>query len=213
MTMEKQDTKEKILLAACRLFAQRGFDGVTHRELASEAGVNSALINYYFRSKELLFEQVLEYCFQLTSEKYVIPKNSIDPLEGIKKMLRARLLPVFDEGPPGWFPRLIYHEMNSINSNKEEMRRKYLLPLRKRLTGFVARYLGQDEESLVVQTTVFNISSQWIMMNVARSRGRGFFAEGKVVPENVDAVINGVIEFISGGLLYIKKMCSGENGV
>ena len=51
-------TKERILGAAEALFAQRGFDGASLRQLTAAAGVNLAAVNYHFGSKEKLVEQV-----------------------------------------------------------------------------------------------------------------------------------------------------------
>jgi TetR/AcrR family transcriptional regulator, fatty acid metabolism regulator protein len=53
-------TSEKILSAAEELFMEKGFDAVSVREIAGKAGVNVALINYHFQSKENLFLSVLE---------------------------------------------------------------------------------------------------------------------------------------------------------
>lgn len=52
-------TKEKILDAAERLFAEHGFDATSHRMITSAAGVNLAAVNYHFRSKEALLEAVV----------------------------------------------------------------------------------------------------------------------------------------------------------
>jgi AcrR family transcriptional regulator len=52
-------TEEKIKQAARRLFTERGFDAVKTRDIAEEAGINLALINYYFRSKQKLFDIVM----------------------------------------------------------------------------------------------------------------------------------------------------------
>jgi len=51
-------TEERILAAAAKVFRLRGFDGARMREIADEAGINKALLHYYFRSKDLLFERV-----------------------------------------------------------------------------------------------------------------------------------------------------------
>lgn len=51
-------TKERILAAAEVLFARRGFDGASLRQLTAAAGVNLAAVNYHFGSKEKLVEQV-----------------------------------------------------------------------------------------------------------------------------------------------------------
>lgn len=53
-------TKSRILEAASRLLAQRGFAALSTREIARDAGVNHALINYHFRTKEQLVIAVLD---------------------------------------------------------------------------------------------------------------------------------------------------------
>jgi AcrR family transcriptional regulator len=52
-------TEEKIKAAARKLFTQRGFSATKTRDIANEAGINLALLNYYFRSKEKLFEIIM----------------------------------------------------------------------------------------------------------------------------------------------------------
>jgi len=52
-------TKASLLDAAASLFAERGFDRTTVRDIAREAGVNQALLFRYFGSKEALFEEVI----------------------------------------------------------------------------------------------------------------------------------------------------------
>jgi len=205
MKIESQDTEHKILITACQLFANSGFDKVTHREISKVSGVNAALINYYFRSKENLFKKVLKHCFALTAEKYAMPvEDEFESLEEIKLIVKAHLLPLFDKGPAGWCPRIVLHEMSASSNNV-----KYITPnhlhIRERLATLVAMFLKEDKESLLVRTTVFNIISQWVMMNNGRNKDRGLFADGGVAPEDVDAIINNIIEFITGGLEHLKK--------
>ena len=54
------NTEKKILNAATTLFQRKGYSGAKMEALASEAGVNKALLNYYYRSKERLFQKVFE---------------------------------------------------------------------------------------------------------------------------------------------------------
>jgi AcrR family transcriptional regulator len=55
------DKREIIISTAMKLFAQKGFEGTSVREIASGADVNPAMISYYFGSKEKLFENLVEY--------------------------------------------------------------------------------------------------------------------------------------------------------
>ncbi len=60
MTKEKDlSTEEKILSAAAKVFTEKGYSGTRTRDIAEEAGINLALLNYYFRSKEKLFEKIM----------------------------------------------------------------------------------------------------------------------------------------------------------
>jgi AcrR family transcriptional regulator len=62
------ETKNKILHIARVIFAAKGFEGASIRQIASEAGVNIAAVNYHFTSKEKLFEQVIDLVFSETSQ-------------------------------------------------------------------------------------------------------------------------------------------------
>ncbi|WP_229203222.1 TetR/AcrR family transcriptional regulator [Dyadobacter jejuensis] len=57
--MENTSTEEKIVAAAHKLFTQKGYAATKTRDIAEEAGINLALLNYYFRSKEKLFELIM----------------------------------------------------------------------------------------------------------------------------------------------------------
>src|SRR5271169_6678602 len=67
---ETDGTRDRILKTAERLFAARGFNGVSVRELASAANVNIASIGYHFRSKEgLLAEVYRRHCEPMIEER------------------------------------------------------------------------------------------------------------------------------------------------
>ena len=57
-------TEEKIKKAALKLFTKKGFSGTRTRDISEEAGINLALLNYYYRSKERLFELVMTEILQ-----------------------------------------------------------------------------------------------------------------------------------------------------
>jgi AcrR family transcriptional regulator len=58
---ESADSKEKLLLAARKLFARHGFDGTTVRALAQEAGTNVCMVSYHFGGKDELYRACLDH--------------------------------------------------------------------------------------------------------------------------------------------------------
>jgi TetR/AcrR family transcriptional regulator len=61
MTTDKKDnTEQKILNAAQKVFVKKGLDGSRMQEIADEAGINKALLHYYFRTKQKLFEAIFK---------------------------------------------------------------------------------------------------------------------------------------------------------
>lgn len=63
MVNSQESTEQKILAAAKKVFHRKGFEGTRMQEIADEAGINKALLHYYFRSKENLFEAVFRDAF------------------------------------------------------------------------------------------------------------------------------------------------------
>ncbi len=58
MKQKKDNTEEKILNAAREVFIRKGMEGARMQEIADEAGINKALLHYYFRTKEKLFDAI-----------------------------------------------------------------------------------------------------------------------------------------------------------
>lgn len=59
-----QSTEEKIKEAARKVFMRKGFSATRTRDIAEEAGINLALLNYYFRSKKKLFDEIMQEKFK-----------------------------------------------------------------------------------------------------------------------------------------------------
>ncbi|HET6256599.1 MAG TPA: TetR family transcriptional regulator [Puia sp.] len=62
---KESTTEERIKEAARHLFTQKGFAATRTRDIAEEAGINLALLNYYFRSKQKLFDLIMLENFQV----------------------------------------------------------------------------------------------------------------------------------------------------
>ena len=68
MTRPSEVTRERIMKAAERLFAERGYDGTSIRAIVAKARVNQAAINYHFAGKDGLYREVLRAAFRALTE-------------------------------------------------------------------------------------------------------------------------------------------------
>lgn len=104
MTKIDQSTEEKIKGAAKKVFLEKGFGGTTTRDIAESSDTNIALVNYYFRSKEKLFQEIFVESFAETFMPVARILNDDLPLEAkiykfvdhmIELLKRDPLLPLF----------------------------------------------------------------------------------------------------------------------
>ncbi|HEX5306832.1 MAG TPA: TetR/AcrR family transcriptional regulator [Dyella sp.] len=91
-------TKERILAAAEALFAQRGFEGASLRQLTASAGVNLAAVNYHFGSKEKLVEQVFKRRLDALNQHRLaeLAKVAGQPGTTLDDVLAAYIRPALD---------------------------------------------------------------------------------------------------------------------
>ncbi|MES2330295.1 MAG: TetR family transcriptional regulator [Bacteroidota bacterium] len=104
------DKKEHIMNAAIELFAEKGFEGSSIRDLASRADVNVAMVNYYFGSKDKLFEAIVEY-------KASFMRGKMDEIEANKTLTEIEKIDLIIENyvakilsNPS-FHRILYQEL------------------------------------------------------------------------------------------------------
>lgn len=103
-------TEAKIKEAAKRVFTNKGFAGCSSREIANEAGMNVALVNYYFRSKEQLFNVV----FHAVMDEFMLSMKDVfrmkQPLETKVRLFIEREYEFITKHPD--IPGFIVSEMN-----------------------------------------------------------------------------------------------------
>ena len=117
MDKDKIDKKDHILDVAERVFSDHGFDGASTRMISGEAGVNMAMLNYYFGSKEGLFLAVIDR--KISSHKDMLQNiSNDDTLAQWEKI--ERYIDVYSEKvvTNNCFQKLLYQEM-SMNRRTE----------------------------------------------------------------------------------------------
>jgi len=118
MTDKEKQTEEKIFESATEVFQERGMDGARMQDIANRAGINKALLHYYFRTKDLLFEAVFQkVAGRLFSKFAPVFSEGLTLEEKIRFFYREHIT-FMEENP-----RLPAFVLNEINRNPARIRR------------------------------------------------------------------------------------------
>ena len=143
MTITEITTEDKILLAASKVFTEKGFSGARTRDIAEEAGINLALLNYYFRTKEKLFEQVMKVKIVLLFGQIIpIVTNEKTTLEEKIDLASVKYFEILSKNPN--LPIFILSEIQKKTSDI-----KSILPFEKVLNNsFIIKQIKEKKPDL-----------------------------------------------------------------
>jgi TetR/AcrR family transcriptional regulator len=119
LTRKNLSTEHRILKAARKVFQQKGMHGARMQDIADSAGINKALLHYYFRNKERLFEAV----FKEAMEKFLpvlreLVESDVPPEQKIRSFVNG-YMDVLLANP--FLPAFIIHEMNQDAGRIEKL--------------------------------------------------------------------------------------------
>lgn len=109
-TNKNHDTEGQILNAAKNVFQKKGMDGARMQEIADEAGINKAMLHYYYRSKQLLFEAVFSNAFSLLAPQLNKILNDDSSIEEKVKNFTHNYISFIIKHP--YLPNFIIQELN-----------------------------------------------------------------------------------------------------
>lgn len=118
MTENDKQTEEKIFEAATDVFVEKGMDGARMQDIATHAGINKALLHYYFRTKDQLFSKVFEKIAGRMFSKFApVFDGNLSLEEKIRFFFQAHISFLKDN------PRLPGFILNEINRNPTRIRK------------------------------------------------------------------------------------------
>ncbi|WP_243041166.1 CerR family C-terminal domain-containing protein [Dyella sedimenti] len=163
------ETRQRIIDAAIRLFGEHGFDGASTRDIATAAGVNAPALQYYFESKEGLYRACAEYITNDLRARYAPSMKRIsDALKddaGIDALVDAYLgiqATTLDSVlvPPHLSKgRLVGRELagESPNVASEMLQRRIKRPINKLLLALLARIMHTRPDDAITRIRMLTL--------------------------------------------------------
>lgn len=172
-------SREKLLIAAIELFGKRGYDGVSTREIASQAGVNIAGIVYNFGGKEDLYRACVKHIADTVRAGLVdhalsaspqlqiaTPESAAAALHSIVAALVRFLLatPRLDQ-----FARIVVREQMDPSPAFETLFYDVFEPMHRRICKLWSLATGQDEHSESAKLATFSVLGQVVFFRIAQA--------------------------------------------
>ena len=156
------DTRQRLLQAATEVFAEKGYEASTIREICGKANANVALVNYHFGDKMELYSEVLTTAFR-PPEGTPKPELPSDPEEGIRKIIRAMLDKALDQSDQANLRyRLMLHEYAHPSSATPKVVELTLRPVYDILRKLVGQVANIDPDSDKARMCTHSILGQVI---------------------------------------------------
>ena len=199
-------TKDRLLDAAERLFAQQGIEATSLRVITREAGVNLAAVNYHFQSKEALMHAVIARRVGPINEKRLAMLDSCEAAAGdgplpIDQLIDCLLRPMFEmlSGPAKEFAPM----MSRIFTESSDLTEKVF---RKHMAHVLARFFPALERALPhLPRTELLWRMQFMMGAVAHTIGGArvlqVLSGGMCDASDVEGTIQRLEAFLLAGLL------------
>ena len=192
-------TVRRIVVAARKVFAQRGFSGARMDEIARVADVNKALPYYYFRNKEELHRFVLETMIAQVSAPMESPEVlSMEPAERVRALVNT----TFDfvlRNPA--YPRLIQRELMSDGRRLHWMVVYYHRPLHKRMVQTIREGIERGQfRAMNPDHMVFTIFGMIMYYFATAALASQIWNRDVWKPENVAERRRAVLDFLEHGL-------------
>ncbi len=197
--------KEKILEIAERLFAQRGFYGVSLRDITNEAGVDVALIKYHFGNKQGLFDELLmrrAKAINLERSRAldeILSRSDPAPVEEIVDAFTHTLLNKVISEDPSW--RNYFGLLAQVNNNPDwggQSMSRYFDPLVRRFLDALRQALPDCDEADLYWC--YHFWSGALTLTFADTKRIDALSGGLCHSSDFESVHERLVPFISAGL-------------
>ena len=203
-------TREKLLDTAGRIFADRGYQAATVREICDAAGENVAAIHYHFGDKLGLYTQVVQQSMQAAEIEGI--RNALNlnspPQDILRAVIRARLRSIERGDRPDWHIRILIHEMAQPTPVLRQLINEVGTPLFQRLLKLIGAMIGLPPEDDKTRMCALSVMGQILAYVFATPLLAGVWPELKMTPEQMDRIADHIADF---SLSYIRNYRSSTS--
>lgn len=156
---DSEKTRAKIIEAAGQLFTEKGYTGVTVREIVKKAKMPLGAMNYHFRSKEALYREVLlEACRKMATSKSDRERLLIlEPREALRTIITEYANNFYKQHRGNWEIRIIMRESGQPSDVFMDVAEAYCKPEIELIAGILGKIVNKPAEAMQVRFAVMTL--------------------------------------------------------
>lgn len=199
-------TRERILAAARRSFAEEGYRATTVAEICRRAEANIAAVNYHFGSKEALYREAWRSAHQATLEAFP-PDGGVGPDAPPEERLRGRIRAMLQRvlSDEGLDLRLVGHEMTNPTGLLEQVLQDALGPLAQALEGIIQELLGGRGEPSRLRACAASVIGPCLYVMRRQRMQQSLGQPPWFDPSDLDALVDHFTGFALAGLRDLRE--------
>lgn len=195
---DKKSSKERIMESATKLFAQKGFDAVSIREICKDAGVNLCLISYYFGSKQELYNTIIyDLIEKQTQYADQFFDTAIDPVTLPKKQQIDLLLRMLDKFIDFFYSNISSDLIVLLLKDQQSSEAKFHSPVFEYLRTVIASVFDKDKNDKEVIFRTLFIISQINSPKILPAFSLRLLKQDKFTQEDIEIIKNNIRWYIS----------------
>lgn len=198
-------TRQRLLDAACALFAERGWHGTRVQDVCRAADANIAAVNYHFGGKEGLYRAVWDLALESAVDAVGLSSLSADAdREWLYRYVRACVLSVFDTGMGGVLRRLMTHEIAAPSPISQDILANHIAPRYTELVARLRRTIGPNATDYQVGCCVFAINALFSCLAMNVTSRRALFRTDTPSPAEAEHFTREICAFLLGGIRALR---------
>ena len=197
-------TREKLLTAASDVFVDKGFREATVAEICHRAGANISAVNYYFGSKEALYQEAWRHSFAASIKAYP-PDGGVGAdapaTERLRGQVKALISRIADRENRDFF----ISQMEFINPTGllKEVMQSELIPLRRKTLALMRELLGPEipsQQVVFCELCIISLCIHPLTMQKIRRQ-----TDGPDIISDLEAFTDHVLTFALAGIAAVKS--------
>ncbi len=203
-------SRGKILAAAGELFAEKGYEAVTVRQICTRAGANVAAVNYHFGDKESLYKEVVAslvaFAGRAASESHT---GSAE--QQLRQFISRYLHGLLGADRPAWSLRLMQREFANPSPALKLIVEAVVQPTERRLRGIIGRILKLSPASTSVRLCAHSVIGQCLHYKHAQPVFVHLWPDLWGKPDRVDELAEHIADFCLAALRGMARSKKGRN--